>query len=195
MKHVINTIINGCLILEELPSIKYTNREILAKCICGNTFKVKLNSLKTGNTRSCGCVRKEKSRQLCLSRATHSKKGTRIYRIWQSMKARATGKADRDRYFNRGITCDPRWLSFAEFYFDMGEAPANCSLDRIDNNAGYCKSNCRWATHEQQCNNKESNIYCYLWDFKYSMSQACRILGLSKSAVNSYRKYHDISLE
>ena len=59
----------------------------------------------------------------------------------------------------RGITICKEWLEFENFYRDMGERPENKSLDRIDNNKGYYKENCRWANIEQQANNRRNNRF------------------------------------
>ena len=52
--------------------------------------------------------------------------------------------------------CD-KWVDFIGFYEDMGDPGDGLSLDRIDNNRGYCKENCRWATRKEQCRNTRSN--------------------------------------
>jgi hypothetical protein len=60
-------------------------------------------------------------------------------------------------YGGRGIEIDPKWADFTEFYSDMGERPEGMTLDRIDTNGNYTKSNCRWATLvEQRANRRDS---------------------------------------
>lgn len=81
----------------------------------------------------------------------------RTYFIWKSMKQRCTNPNNKDylHYMGRNIGIeDPRWLIYEEFIADMGEAPKGLQIDRIDNNRGYCKENCRWTTPTVQNNNK-----------------------------------------
>jgi hypothetical protein len=80
------------------------------------------------------------------------------YTSWEAMKRRCLAvTADRYKdYGGRGITIeDPRWMEFTNFLADMGERPSrDHSLDRIDNDGGYCKENCRWTLSETQAANR-----------------------------------------
>ena len=58
------------------------------------------------------------------------------------------------RYGGRGITIDPSWRVFENFYQDMGEPPFGFSLERLNNAQGYSKTNCVWATASEQNRNK-----------------------------------------
>lgn len=83
---------------------------------------------------------------------THGMCGSRTYRCWRAMKDRCKNKSHRffKNYGGRGISVDKEWMQFENFYRDMGECPEGYSLDRIDVNGGYCKSNCRWANASTQ---------------------------------------------
>lgn len=95
-------------------------------------------------------------------RKTHAeRKYPKEYRAWQSMKARCTsGNKDAHNYADRGIFVCGAWLkSFWKFLEDVGQAPSKQhTLDRKDNNLGYCKDNCRWATYSEQNSNKRNNV-------------------------------------
>ena len=86
----------------------------------------------------------------------HGKTNTRIHRIWTGMKQRITNPNNPSyrNYGGRGIDIDSRWMKFENFYKDMGDPPEGCSLDRLDYNKGYSKSNCVWADKLQQALNR-----------------------------------------
>ena len=86
-------------------------------------------------------------------------------------------------YALRGITVCDRWLSFENFLEDMGERPAEHTLDRIDCNGVYEPPNCRWATVTQQANNKRSSKRVTIGDETKTVTEWCKALGLSINTV------------
>jgi hypothetical protein len=126
------------------------SRKVRCVCDCGKVVETRLGSLKNGTAKSCGCWRFQATRKHGMSR-------TDIYSIWRGMVSRATGKRMRERYFDRGIRVDDRWLIFENFRDDMGERPEGTSIERIDNSKGYCKENCKWATPFEQARNRRTN--------------------------------------
>lgn len=136
----------------------------IAECVCdcGQTKACLVSYLVSGSTKSCGCLRKEATKNMGLSNTTHGMSDTHnMYRIWSGMKTRCNTKTAKDyyRYGARGIKVCDRWLnSFENFVEDMAPRPDGLSLDRIDNTKGYSKENCRWATGKEQCRNTSTNV-------------------------------------
>lgn len=86
----------------------------------------------------------------------HGFKGTKIYKVWENMKSRCLNQKNTayKNYGGRGITLSERWIRFTNFLEDMGIPPEGMTLDRIDNDLGYFKENCRWASHTTQGHNR-----------------------------------------
>lgn len=104
----------------------------------------------------------------------------RTHYRWLDMKARCDNpnyKQYKD-YGGRGITYDPGWAEFELFVEDMGLAPEGRTLDRIDNNGNYCKSNCRWATRIQQGRNKSNNRHLEFNGKNMCISEWAEYLGV-----------------
>lgn len=127
-------------------------------CRCGKIVSVASSALRAGLTKSCGCLKRERSQLLGKSSLKHGARARRTptYRSWAAMRDRclnpnATGYR---RWGGRGIKPCPEWTFFENFLNDMGERPSGTTLDRIDNNLGYYKANCRWATSSQQNKNR-----------------------------------------
>ena len=108
----------------------------------------------------------------------HGMHGTPTYRVWNGMTQRCLNPKNGrwDDYGGRGITVCERWQIFENFVADMGERPEGETLDRYPNqNGNYEPGNCRWATAEQQGQNKRPYRSLY--------KRNCTICGSEFEAV------------
>lgn len=132
------------------------------QCACGNHFVAQGGNLRKGDTRSCGCLRNEATKNRSLKhghvRTVDGRRiASRTYHCWTNMKSRCENQnvPAWGRYGGRGITVCKRWRkSFVAFLMDMGESPNGLTLERKDNSKGYSPSNCVWATYSQQNKNR-----------------------------------------
>lgn len=122
------------------------------KCDCGNQWSTRDDGLRSGSVLSCGCKKKEHG-----LRHGHRRTGCpdRTYQSWDSMIQRCSNPKTPGfhHYGGRGITVTKRWRSFANFLFDMGIRPPGKSLERKNNDRGYSRANCVWATQAEQMQN------------------------------------------
>lgn len=136
----------------------------LCKCDCGNEKIVCAYSLKTENTKSCGCYNTEIA---TLSNTTHGKSHTRLYNVWLGIKNRCYKQSNKcyKNYGGRGIIMCDEWKNdFQKFYdwaikngYNQFEKYGNCTIDRINVNGNYEPNNCRWIDNKTQCRNKRTN--------------------------------------
>jgi hypothetical protein len=140
----------------------------ICRCSCSPSvdFPAKGESLRGGNTKSCGCLKEETKCAMATLRRKHGRSGSKEFHTWGQMIQRCRNPRH-PRYSDwggRGIAVCPRWReSFAAFLEDMGEAPTpKHTIDRIDNDRGYEPGNCRWATTaEQNRNSRKNRILTY----------------------------------
>lgn len=159
----------------------------LCKCVCGKEKILFTNNLKTCSYLSCRCGNKEINQKDNNQRKLekHGASTTREYRCWIEMRARCNNKTHRayDAYGGRGITVCNRWEKFGNFLEDMGSVQENKSLDRIDNNQGYFKENCRWADQNAQCNNRRNNVFMTVGCCRLTIAQWANELSMNHSLI------------
>lgn len=163
------------------------------RCECGSIVIVKSDNLKSGNTKSCGCQKRESTiKTMKRIKRTHGLSHTSEYRIWVHIKQRCLNPqyATYPDYGGRGITvCDAWSESFETFYRDMGPRPSlEHSIDREDVNGNYEPGNCRWATEEIQANNKRTSHYIEHNGERKTITQWAREVGLHTTTIRNRLK-------
>jgi len=121
-------------------------------CDCGNIGVFLGKRLRSGHTRSCGCLHSE---SIAALKRTHGQSKTAEYSSYESARKRCSSDHGRDyaRYKGRGI--EFRFTCFEEFIDHIGPKPSPAhSLDRIDNDGHYEPGNVRWATSRTQLLNQ-----------------------------------------
>jgi hypothetical protein len=123
---------------------------------CGERFRSRVRAVDGGHTKSCGCIQKERVRDAVLKHGLYK---TRLYRIYNNMKARCYRKSHPNyyRYGGRGITMCDEWKNdFMSFYnWSMANGYADdLTVDREDNDGGYGPDNCRWVSRLVNGQNK-----------------------------------------
>lgn len=148
------------------------------RCDCGTECTVRGGRLRSGASQSCGCLRKERM-------TTHGGSNTRLYNIWDAMRARCNNPNSRcyEDYGGRGITVCDEWqcdfTAFRDWAISHGYQD-NLSIDRISNDKGYTPENCRWASAEEQSNNRRNNIFAEIDGEKKTIGQWSNTTGIPK---------------
>ncbi len=135
-----------------LTAVSRVNDGWFCSCSCGGSTIRRTGPLNSGNVRSCGCLDAER----IAGMETHGRARTEEYKIWQGIHQRCSNSAATafDNYGGRGISVSEEWSDFSVFFLDMGIRPSKRhSIERKDNDHGYCKDNCEWATRETQMRN------------------------------------------
>ena len=157
------------------------------RCECGKECDVTMKLVVSGHTKSCGCLAKE---TVTARNTTHglARVYPKTYKSWKDMRSRCNNAKNKEyaNYGGRGITVCDRWSDFDCFFSDMGAAPEGLTIDRIDVNGNYEPTNCRWATVEQQANNKRSSVLITHNGQTKTLTQWAKLLGKAHGTL-TYR--------
>jgi len=145
---------------DQSPSRKHIRWDCI--CDCGKKINTRINSLKTGHVRSCGCLPNEGNKK-------HGMSNSKEYRTWIRIKERCNKINNPDYYLygKRGIN-----------------KTENFSLDRINNDGNYEPKNCRWADNATQARNKRCNRFYELNGENMCLQDWAKKIGISQSALS-----------
>lgn len=152
-------------------------------CQCGNSVSVPSNRLTTGNTKSCGCLVRDMK-----TGTKHGGCGTRLYRIWHTMRARCKydSHIESANYKQRNIAVCHDWNNsfenFRRWAIDAGYKET-LTLDRIDVNGNYEPQNCRWVSYKTQNNNKRNNRVLTINGESKTVTQWSEISGVNRYTI------------
>lgn len=179
----------GRLTIIDFAEIRYRRAFWLCECVCGNVKIVDGIRLRSGKTRSCGCLRREMSAERGRRLNTiHGGSYTSEYRIWISMRSRCLDETHTSyhNYGGRGIKVCDRWReSFVSFLEDMGPRPSlQHSIDRIDNDGDYTPKNCRWATMKEQRRNSRQNRFIIAFGERRTLIEWSECYGIGPRTIS-----------
>lgn len=180
----------GMLTVKEFAGLnKHKQAKWKCLCDCGNTKVIASNNLRRGLIVSCGCYKDENSKHIHV---THGHSKTRLYKIWQGIKRRCynSNEIRYKNYGGKGIKMFEEWKNdfsiFEEWALNNGYED-DLTIDRIDLSKDYDPSNCRWATIEQQANNKSNNVFVEVNGITHTLGEWAKIVGVPYRTI--YNRY------
>jgi hypothetical protein len=170
--------------------IKYNSLELIGysddpkkkifKCDCGKIKSINYQNVKGGYVKSCGCLLKQILKNRNFVHGLASK--TPLYYAWKQFKSRCnnTNNPRYKTYGGRGITYDPNWGKFENFYNDMiGTYKPGLTLDRRENDGNYNKDNCQWSNDKTQARNRTTTHWVEYDGKKISAAEFCENKNLN----------------
>lgn len=156
------------------------HRYLECRCDCGKVRTLFLPNVMRGVSTGCGCIK--------IGRRTHGRTESTEYEIWAGIKKRCLNPkaASYPNYGGRGVTVCDEWRdSFEAFLRDMGPRPSrNHTIERVNNDDGYSKANCVWATSIAQANNKRTTRWLTWNGHTRTMADWAREVGLPRHVIH-----------
>lgn len=173
-------------VIRRVPASVGTHIRWLCRCACGSETIVRGANLRNGGVKSCGCLQIDTMK----ARITHGMARVGMVRpeweAWSHIRDRCENpdNANYFRYGGRGIRVCDEWSTFEQFYADMGDRPAGMtSIERIDNDGPYCKTNCKWSYPKEQARNRRSNRVVEHCGRRMTLKEAAEMSGISYKVV------------
>jgi len=186
IKHVIGKTFGRLLVIDQ------EGDRCTCLCECGRKKSFRTDNLRSGGTRSCGCLRNEVT---SLVNTKHGRWKTREYRCWYNIRSRCYYPGNHSFHYSGGrctVMCPHSNDSFLKFYEDMGPCPKGFQIDRIDNNGNYTPSNCRWTDILTNSNNRRTSHFIESNGERHTIAEWSRINGVNLNTV-FYRLRNGVS--
>ena len=163
---------------------KNGNARWRCRCDCGEYITISAPALKANRPHSClSC----KMKSLWEKRDTHKESATRLYSIYYNMRKRCENPnaINYHNYGGRGISVCDEWKKYEAFstWAHANGYTDELSIDRIDNDSGYCPDNCRWVTYTQQANNTRANRWIDFNGETRTLAEWASIIGINRSTL------------
>lgn len=162
-----------------------SKRAWVCRCACGNVITATTMDLRSGDVKSCGCLKAELDVYRSLKHGWH---GTHLHNVWCAMRRRCNDRrvADYCYYGGRGISVCDDWASnfmnFCAWAIDNGYEEG-LTIDRIDVHKGYSPENCRWVDMKTQANNRSNSRYIKYRGENHTIKEWSEIIGVPYSTL------------
>jgi len=194
-RNIIGLKFGSLTILKEAPPYRspggQPHRKVRCQCDCGAVVEVRLGALRNERTKSCGCIKSAAIKE-AKTRHGHTSGGgqTYLYGLWRNVKARVISRNATDYEYYLNLDMHIPWVDDFMLFRDyilqnLGPRPAGTSLDRIDNLKGYHPGNIRWATPQQQVENRRNARLLTYAGETYSVTQWGRKLGIHTNTIRA----------